>query len=92
MMNTIVIIIIKLFFIKLSIFTLKKNGKKCERSENIIFILFKHFYTKKFKINKVIKKFINFNFNFFIYNKIVKSKQFFLKIKIKTLLKIKFIK
>ena len=43
-------------------------------------------------MSKVIKEFINFNFNFFIYNKIVKSKQSFLKIKIKILLKIKLIK
>ena len=43
-------------------------------------------------MNKVIKKFINFNLNFFIYNKVIKSKQSSLKIKIKTLLKIKFIK
>ena len=92
MINIIIIIIIKLSFIKLSTFISKKEGKKCEKLENIIFILFKCFYIKKFKINKVIKEFINFNLNFFIYNKVVKSKQPFLKTKIKTLLKIKFIK
>ena len=43
-------------------------------------------------MNKVIKKFINLNFNLFIYNKTVKNKQFSLKIKTKTLLKMKFIK
>ena len=53
---------------------------------------FKHPCIKKFKISKVIKEFINLNLNFFIYNKIVKSRQFSLKTKIKTLLKIKFIK
>ena len=74
MINIIIIIIIKLFFIKLNIFIFKKNGKKCEKLKNIIFILFKHLYIKRFKINKVIKRFINLNFNFFIYNKIVKSK------------------
>ena len=55
-------------------------------------MLFKHFYIKKSKINKVIKRFINFNLNFFIYNKIIKNRQPFLKIKIKILLKIKLIK
>ena len=91
-MNTIIVIIIKLFLIKLNTFILKKEGKKCGKSENIVFTLFKHLYIKRFKMGKVIKKFINFNFNFFIYNKIVKSRQLSLKIKIKTLLKIKFIK
>ena len=43
-------------------------------------------------MNKVIKRFINLNLNFFIYNKIVKNRQPSLRIKIKTLLKIKFIK
>ena len=55
-------------------------------------MLFKYSYIKKFKMSKIIKRFINFNFNFFIYNKVIKSRQFFLKIKITTLLKIKFIK
>ena len=92
MINIIIIIIIKLFLIKLSIFIFKKDGKKCKKSKNIVFILFKYFYIKKFKVNKVIKEFINFNFNFFIYNKVIKSKQSSLKIKIKILLKIKLIK
>ena len=74
MTNIIIIIIIKLFFIKLNIFFLKKNRKKCRKPENIVFMSFKCLYTKRFKINKVIKRFINLNFNFFIYNKIVKSK------------------
>ena len=43
-------------------------------------------------MNKVIKEFINFNFNFLTYNKAVKNKQSFLKIKTKTLLKTKLIK
>ena len=73
-------------------FTFKKDGKKYKKSENITFILFKRLYTKKFKVNKIIKRFTNFNLNFFIYNKVVKSKQPFLKTEIKTLLKIKFIK
>ena len=72
--NIIIIIIIKLSFIKLNTFILKKNGKKCKKLKNMVFTLFKYFYIKKFKINKVIKGFINFNFNFFIYNKIIKSK------------------
>ena len=92
MINIIIIIIIKPFFIKLNTFIPKKNGKKYEKSKSIIFILFKYLYIKKFKVNKIIKEFINFNFNFFIYNKIVKNKQPFLKTKIKILLKIKFIK
>ena len=92
MINIIIIIIIELFFIKLSIFTLKKNGKKCKKLKSIVFTLFKYFYIKKFKINKIIKEYINFNFNFFIYNKTVKNKQSFLKIEIKTLLNIKLIK
>ena len=58
----------------------------------MIFTLFKHFYIKRFKINKVIKEFINLNFNFFIYNKIIKNKQLFLRTETKILLKIKFIK
>ena len=92
MTDIIIIIIIKLFFIKLNIFIFKKKGKKCKKPENIIFTLFKCLYTKRFKVNKIIKEFINFNFNFLIYNKAVKSRQPFLKIKIKTLLKIKLIK
>ena len=72
--NIIIIIIIKLSLIKLNTFIFKKDGKKREKSENIVFILFKHLYTKKFKVNKVIKRFINFNLNFFIYNKIVKNR------------------
>ena len=92
MINITIIIIIKLFLIKLNTFTLKKEGKKCKKPKSIVFTLFKYFYIKKFKINKVIKRFINLNFNFFIYNKIVKNKQPSLKIKIKTLLKIKLIK
>ena len=43
-------------------------------------------------MNKVIKEFINFNFNFFTYNKTVKSRQPSLKTKIKTLSKTKLIK
>ena len=92
MINIIMIIIIELFLIKLSTFILKKEGKKCGKLENMIFTLFKCFYIKKFKISKVTEEFINFNLNFLIYNKVVKSRQSFLKTKIKTLLKIKLIK
>ena len=83
---------IELFSIKLNTFILKKDGKKCKKLKNIIFTSFKYLYIKRFKVNKIIKRFINFNFNFFIYNKVVKNRQSFLKIKTKTLLKIKLIK
>ena len=74
MIDITVIIIIKSFFIKLNTFTPKKNGKKCEKLKNIVFMLFKYLCIKRFKINKDIKEFINFNFNFLIYNKVVKSR------------------
>ena len=92
MINIIIIIVIKLFLIKLNIFTLKKEEKKCKKLKNMIFTLFKHLHIKRFKMNKIIKEFINFNLNFFIYNKAVKNRQSSLKTEIKTLLKIKFIK
>ena len=92
MADIIIIIIIKLFFIKLSTFTSKKERKKYEKLKNITFILFKYLYIKRFKVGKTIKEFINFNFNFFIYNKVVKNKQPFLKTETKTLSKIKLIK
>ena len=92
MTDIIIIIIIKSFSIKLNIFILKKKEKKHEKLKNIIFISFKCPHIKRFKVNKVIKRFINLNLNFFIYNKVVKNRQPFLKTKIKTLLKIKLIK
>ena len=91
-MDIIVIIAIEPSFIKLNTFIPKKDGKKCGKPENIVFISFKHLCIKRFKVGKVIEEFINLNLNLLIYNKVIKSRQPSLRIKIKTLLKIKFIK